>query len=198
MTRPLLISIMLCTACCAGPPGYTQQGIFTPGPDGSVRAINLVFGITECQKQKDGVLKIAAISGIEGQSVSLAILLPTVWKEINRPEYQSEHAEFDLTFVPMNDSRLILDKLVSRCFGEHWSLFEKGGFSMAARANHGNVEYQMVEFGGFANMEDRDRGFLQCLCVLDVPKRTIRLAILVEGYGGSPPSVVDEWLRKKG
>ena len=96
--------------------------------------------VTESQKQKDGVLNIVAKGEIEGQNVNLAILVPTIWKQVERTEFQPERAEFSLLFVPIDESHLVLNSLLSRCFGAHWSLFGKGGVLMLANAEQANVD----------------------------------------------------------
>ena len=104
----------------------------------------------------------------------------------------------DIVFAKVGESGGILDDLVHRHLENVPSIFTKNGFGVFTQEPIKLLERHKTEFKGFANEARGRLDFLECLMAVDVPRGFVKLAFLAEGYGGSPPDEVFQWLRKNG
>jgi hypothetical protein len=198
MKLPFLFLAVLLVGCVG-----TQQSqpvattTLTYGSGGEVRSINLLFLITDVEHQGNGSLKFKAQTSIDGKAVVFTISIPGHWDKYPQ---NAAFRQSNVVFIATNDSSAVLDDLLRQYYGKVPSVFAQAGFSVVTKDTVEQVELHKLEFGGFANDElsKEENGFLQCLAFVDLPKKFLKLAFLVEGYGGSPPKEVSTWLRKNG
>ena len=151
--------------------------------------------ITDTERQSDGSLKLKTQASINGKAVIFSIFIPAHWDEDPR---NTAFRHSNVVFIATNDCSAVLDDLLRQYYGKVPSAFAPAGFRVITKDTVEQIELHKIEFGGFANEEltkDYD-GLLQCLAFVDLPKKILKLAFLVEGYGGTPPKAVYTWLRK--
>ena len=163
---------------------------------GDVRSINLALVITRISQERDRATRIETQGLIAGKSVNLVLRIPDHWSvDPQIPNYRRA----TVVFSAVDGGGTELDALLAQHFGKGLpSVFTTAGFDAATRGSVEQIASRPMEFGGFANEEptgDDDSRFLQCLTFVDVPNRLMRVAFLIEGYGGSPPKKVFEWLQ---
>lgn len=189
------IAVMCLLAGCATsrPVEITPTTTFTYF-HGEVRAIDLLLRISECARLSDGAWKVRAHGSIEGKDFYCVVSIPGKWSDLDQ-EYYAGGKHADIHFSD-SGSGTILDELVQRHHGKVPSVFSEGGFGVSAQKSAEKIDREPLEFGGFANAEraSSDASF-QCLAYVDVPGGYMKLAFLVEGYGGHPPKEVYQWLR---
>jgi hypothetical protein len=184
-----------CFGTLQGQPAATTT--FTYRSGGEVRSINLLLLIADVEQQSDGLLKLKVQTSIEGKVVVFNIFIPAHWDE--DPQNSAIRRSI-VVFITTDDSSAVLDDLLRQYYGKVPSVFTHAGFRVFTKDTVEQIELHTLEFGGFANedlMKD-ESGSLQCLAFVDFPNKFLKLAFLVEGYGGSPPNDVYAWLRKNG
>jgi len=169
----------------------------TYGSGGEVRSINLLLLITDIEHQSDGSLELKAQTSITGNPVVFNVFIPGHWDKF--PQH-SAFRQSNVVFIATNNSSAILDDLLRQHLGKVPSAFTHAGFRVITKDTVDQIELHKIEFSGFTNEEPMqdESGSLQCLAFVDFPKKILKLAFLVEGYGGTPPKEVYTWLRKNG
>jgi hypothetical protein len=194
MKSLLIVVVGILAGCASGPTSETTPGMTLFYRHGEVRAIDLLLRITTSQRLPDGAWKITAQGSFESKDFGCILSIPARWSDDTR---FSGVKRADVVFSDAAGGR-ILDSLVQRHYGKEPSVFARSGFGVISLDSVDRVDREKFEFQGFANDPDEGEfGMLQCLAFVDVPRRYVKLAFLVEGYGGSPPDEVFKWLQKR-
>jgi hypothetical protein len=191
-----LLSIAACTTVAERTPA--PETTFFYYPEGVVRSIDLRLQITEYKRLEGGELRIIAKGKVENEDITLGALVGNDWKFMPNSPPERKFFRFTFTVLRVDGTETALDRIVRRSFGDTLNLFGPKGFSMVTGGIFTEMEKGKTQFGGFA-ISDKDGEFspLQCLSAVDIPNMCVKIAILIEGYGGTPPKAVDKWLSGK-
>ena len=193
MKSALLGLLCILAGCASDQPSATAPVTTFTYFHGEVRAINLLLHIKTSQRLSDSSWKITAQGTFETKIFNCVLTIPAHWSD--DPRFAGAKRA-DIIFAD-DGSGAILDDLVQRHYGKVPSVFAESGFGVFARDSGEHIDRERFKFEGFANAPDDSKsGELQCLVFLNVPERYLKLAFLVEGYGGTPPEEVYQWLRK--
>ncbi len=161
---------------------------------GEVRSIDLLLHIVAHERSSDGALRLTAKGAIDGGPFICVIEIPSEWR-INPSFAGARRATVILHEADASAAKL--DAILRRHYGKVPSAFHTFGFDLDTLDSVERIEQKRIEFQGFAREEPKEEeaGFLQWLLLVDVPRGYVKMAFLVEGYGGSPPKEVFDWLR---